>query len=52
MKSKLITFKATPAEQDRFRKAAEADGKTVSEICRAALERLARRIEKRQGAAE
>jgi len=52
MKVKLITFKATPEEQDRFREAAKADGKTVSEVCRAALERLARRVEKREGVAE
>jgi len=44
----LINIKVDPDDADKWREAAREDGRTVSEICRAALERVARRVEKQR----
>lgn len=46
MAKKLITFKADQAEIDRWKAALEKDGRSLSAICRAALDRVAVRVEK------
>ena len=49
MKKALINFKADPADIDRWKAALEKDGRTMSEVCRQSLERIAKRIEKQAG---
>jgi len=44
---KLITIKAEPSEIARWRSALDKEGKTLAEIARAALNRFAARIEKK-----
>jgi len=49
MKKALINFKADPADIDRWKAALERDGRTMSEVCRQSLDRIAKRIEKQAG---
>lgn len=49
MKKALINFKADPAEVARWKKAVEQEGRTVSDVCRKSLERIAKRVEKQAG---
>ena len=49
MKNALINFKADPADIDRWKAALERDGRTMSEVCRQSLDRIAKRIEKQAG---
>lgn len=50
MTTKLITFKATDEDKERWRAALDQDGRTLSDVCRAALDRLAARVERKQAA--
>lgn len=50
MNKKLVTFKAPEEDCQRWRAALDHDGRTLSEVCRAALDRLATRIERKQAA--
>jgi len=45
-KRTIINFRATSSEITRWQAALKRDGRTVSEVCRAALDRLASRVEK------
>ena len=45
MKTRLITFKASPEEKARWDDALEKDGRSLSEVVRASLDRLAKKIE-------
>ena len=49
MKSKLITFKAEPEDVERWKAALDIDGRSLSKICRAALDRIAANVEKKVG---
>jgi hypothetical protein len=52
MKDQFIKFRATEEERRRWQEALAEDGRTLSEVCRATLDRLAKRAErKRKGAA-
>ena len=42
-----IKIKARASEKQRWYAAAKKDGRTVSEICRAALERVSKRVDKK-----
>jgi len=48
MKTILVPFRATPDERKRWSKALKSEGKTLSEVCRAALNRFAKRVEKKE----
>lgn len=47
MKNKLITMKADQSEIDRWKSALAKEDKSLSEIVRAALNRFAVRVEKK-----
>lgn len=42
----IITFKATPEDKARWKKALEKEGRQLSEVARAALDRYAKSVEK------
>jgi len=44
----LINYKATPAERDRWHRALKKEGKTLSEVCRKTLDRVAKRVEAKE----
>jgi hypothetical protein len=48
MKTKLVTFKAPAEDVKRWQDALQAEGRTLSEVCRRTLERLAKRAEKKK----
>lgn len=50
LRNRNLIVRTTAAEQERWREALKKDGRTASEVCRAALERIAKRIEKKEGA--
>jgi hypothetical protein len=45
MRDSFVKFRATEEERERWRVALEQDGRTLAEICRAALDRIAKRYE-------
>lgn len=45
-RDQLLQFRATKGERDRWQDALSRDGRTLSEVCRAALERIAKRKER------
>ena len=45
MRDSFVKFRATEEERERWRAALEQDGRTLAEICRAALDRIAKRYE-------
>lgn len=45
MRDSFVKFRATEEERERWRAALERDGRTLAEICRAALDRIAKRYE-------
>jgi len=47
MKNKLMTFRASDDERDKWAAALERDGRSLSAVCRAALNRLAKRHERK-----
>lgn len=49
MKSTLVNFRADADELSRWKAALAKDGRTVSQVCRATLDRIAARVEKDQG---
>jgi len=52
MKNKLINIRVSQADYDRWKSALEHDGRTLSEVCRAALDRVASRAERKLEAQE
>lgn len=45
-----IKIKARPSDKKRWEAAVKKEGRTVSDVCRAALERLTSRVEKKDAA--
>jgi len=43
----IKAFRLTPAENERYKVALAADGRDMSEICRATLERIAAKLDRR-----
>lgn len=46
MRDTFIKIRASKDERDRWQDALSRDGRTLSEVCRAALERIAKRKER------
>ncbi len=46
-KTKLVNFRATPDEKERWDRLLKHGGRDASDVCRAALNRVADRIEKK-----
>jgi hypothetical protein len=45
-KKTIINFRASESETARWQRALTKDGRTLSQVCRAALDRLASRVER------
>lgn len=47
-KDKLINIRVTSADHERWQAAVEKEGRTISGVVRASLERIAKRVEREQ----
>lgn len=42
-RTRMLQFRATPQEWQAWREALQADGRTLADVCRTALDRVAKR---------
>lgn len=47
MKTEIVNFRASTEEVSRWRDALQKDGRSLSKVCRTALDRVSARVEKK-----